>query len=132
MRVDRFSLRGRVALVTGGNGGLGLMMAESLRAAGATVAAAGRNQAKNDAVRPRMDAVYELDVTQQASVDAAVAAVVRDFGQIDILVNNAGNVEVGSVLDVDKSRFESVMQTHVSGSYACSQAARAALPNVTT
>lgn len=127
MATDRFSLTGRVALVTGGNGGLGLMMAHSLRAAGATVAAAGRNRAKNEAVRPTLDAVYELDVTQQASVDAAVAAVVRDFGQIDILVNNAGNVEVGSVLEVDKSRFESVMQTHVSGSYSCSQAAAKAM-----
>lgn len=123
MNTDRFSLVGRVALVTGGNGGLGLMMAESLRAAGAKVAVAGRDRAKNEGVRSRVDAVYELDVTNDQSVDAVTAAVIRDFGQIDILVNNAGNVEVGSVLEVDKSRFEWVMQTHVSGSYACARAA---------
>lgn len=127
MKGDRFSLDGRVALVTGGNGGLGLMMAQSLRTAGAKVAIAGRNRAKNDAVRDRVDAAYEMDVTKQETVDAAMAALLADFGRIDILINNAGNVEVGSALEVEKARFESVMETHVSGSYICSQAAAKAM-----
>jgi len=120
---DRFSLHNRTALVTGGNGGLGLMIAEGLRAAGARVAGAGRNAEKNAHARSLLDAAYELDVTRQESVDAVVSAVVRDLGQIDILVNCAGIVEIGSALDVDKHRFEAVMETHVSGSYICAQSA---------
>lgn len=124
---NRFSLDGRCALVTGGNGGLGLMMAEGLRAAGARVAGAGRNPDKNQAARERLDAVYELDVTRQELVDAVVAAVVRDLGRIDILVNCAGIVEIGRALKVDKQRFEAVMETHVTGSYLCAQAAARAM-----
>lgn len=114
-------------MVTGGNGGLGLMMAQALRGAGAKVVAGGRNREKNEAAREHVDAVCELDVTDQQSVDAAIAKILRDFGRIDILVNNAGNVEVGSVLEVEQTRFESVLKTHVGGSYMCAQAAAKAM-----
>jgi len=117
-----FSLQGRVALVTGGNGGLGLMIARGLRAAGAKVAVGGRNAAKNASVRGELDAVYPLDVTQQESVDAVVQSTQAEFGRIDILVNCAGIVEVGQALDVEKQRFDAVLQTHVTGSYLCAQA----------
>lgn len=124
---ERFSLGGRTALVTGGNGGLGLMIAEGLRAAGARVAGAGRNREKNAHARALLDAVYELDVTSEASVDAVVSSVASDLGQIDILVNCAGIVEVGSALDVDHQRFRAVMETHVGGSYLCAQRAAKAM-----
>lgn len=124
---ELFSLHGRTVFVTGGNGGLGLMIAQGLRAAGAKVAGAGRNPEKNARAAALLDAVYALDVTSQASVDAAFAGALRDFGHIDILVNCAGIVEVGSALDVDKHRFDAVIETHVSGSYVCAQAAARAM-----
>ena len=91
-----FDLTGRVAIVTGGNGGIGLGMARGLAEAGAAVAIAGRNAAKSDA------AVAELmqhgakaisvvtDVTDKAAVAAMVERTAHEFGRIDILVNNAG------------------------------------------
>lgn len=123
----QFKLDGKVALVTGGNGGLGLMIARGLRKAGARVAAGGRNAEKNEAARAHLDAAYSLDVTQEESVNAVVASVMRDFGGIDILVNCAGIVEIGGALDVDRRRFESVLETHVTGSYLCARAAARAM-----
>ena len=96
MATSPFDLTGRVAIVTGGNGGIGLGMARGLAEAGAAVAIVGRNAAKSDA------AVAELkqrgakaisviaDVTDKAAVAAMVERTKREFGRIDILVNNAG------------------------------------------
>jgi 2-deoxy-D-gluconate 3-dehydrogenase len=122
-----FSLEGKAALVTGGNGGLGLMIARGLREAGARVASGGRDARKNEAARLQLDAAYPLDVTSEESVESAVAMAVRDFGRLDILVNCAGIVEIGAALDVDRRRFESVMETHVTGSYLCARAAARAM-----
>ena len=96
MTTSPFDLTGRVAIVTGGNGGIGLGMARGLAEAGASVAIVGRNAAKSDA------AVAELkqsgakaisvvtDVTDKAAVAAMVERTNSEFGRIDILVNNAG------------------------------------------
>ena len=91
-----FELKGRVGLVTGGNGGIGLGLARGLAKAGAAVMVAGRNEAKNaEAVAAlrslgaEADAVV-ADVTEEASVNAMVARCVERFGRLDILVNNAG------------------------------------------
>ncbi len=91
-----FDLTGKVAIVTGGNGGIGLGMARGLAEAGADIAIVGRNEAKS------MAAVAELkqlgakaislscDVTDKAAVADMVARALRELGRIDILVNNAG------------------------------------------
>ncbi|NOG68898.1 SDR family NAD(P)-dependent oxidoreductase [Roseicella sp. DB1501] len=91
-----FELKGRVGLVTGGNGGIGLGLARGLAKAGAAVMVAGRNEAKNAeavaalrALGAEADAVV-ADVTEEASVNAMVARCVERFGRLDILVNNAG------------------------------------------
>ena len=91
-----FDLKGRVGLVTGGNGGIGLGLARGLAKAGAAVMVAGRNAAKNEAAVAELrglgaeaDAVV-VDVTDADSVQAMVAATVARFGRLDILVNNAG------------------------------------------
>src|SRR5688572_24393969 len=96
MTTRLFDLAGRVAIVTGGNGGIGLGMARGLAAAGAAIAVVGRNEAKSSA------AVAELtqagaraisiasDVTDPASVRAVIARVQSEFGRLDILINNAG------------------------------------------
>ena len=88
-----FDLTGRVALVTGGNGGIGLGMAQGLAAAGARVLVVGRDATKNAAALAALGddhAAFAADVTQEADCAAAVAEADRRFGRLDILVNNAG------------------------------------------
>ncbi|TCZ61343.1 SDR family NAD(P)-dependent oxidoreductase [Roseicella aquatilis] len=91
-----FDLKNRVGLVTGGNGGIGLGLARGLARAGAAVMVAGRNAGKNEAAVAELKALGAeadsviVDVTDEASVEAMVAATVARFGRLDILVNNAG------------------------------------------
>jgi 2-deoxy-D-gluconate 3-dehydrogenase len=91
-----FGLSGRVGLVTGGNGGIGLGFARGLAKAGAAVMVAGRNAAKNAAAVAELQAFgatadsVVVDVTDEASIDTMVATTVSRFGRLDVLVNNAG------------------------------------------
>jgi len=91
-----FDLKGRAALVTGGNGGIGLGFARGLAKAGAAVMVAGRNAAKNAAAVAELKALgatadsVEVDVTDEASIRAMVATTAERLGRLDILVNNAG------------------------------------------
>jgi len=91
-----FDLSGRVALVTGGNGGIGLGFARGLAKAGAAVMVAGRNAAKNAAAVAELASLgaraecVTVDVTDEASIRAMVAATAERMGRLDILVNNAG------------------------------------------
>ncbi len=80
MKQDLFSLAERVALVTGGNGGLGRAIALGLRAAGARVAVTGRNLSKNDLMGKELDdpgAVFQLDVRDEAAVARTITQVLR-------------------------------------------------------
>jgi 2-deoxy-D-gluconate 3-dehydrogenase len=96
MASARFDLTGRIAVVTGGNGGIGLAIARSLGEAGAALAIAGRDEAKNAAAERQLrDAGVDVvalrfDVTDSTDCAALVDATVDRFGTIDILVNNAG------------------------------------------
>ena len=91
-----FDLTGRVALVTGGNGGIGLGFARGLAKAGAAVMVAGRNAEKNGAAVAELKALgaiaasAQMDVTDEASIRETVATTADRFGRLDILVNNAG------------------------------------------
>jgi 2-deoxy-D-gluconate 3-dehydrogenase len=91
-----FDLSGRAALVTGGNGGIGLAMAQGLADAGAAVAVVGRDAEKNDAAaadlrrRGAKATSIVADVADERSCRSAVADAVGAFGGLDILVNNAG------------------------------------------
>src|SRR5580693_1954123 len=94
--MDLFSLEQKVALVTGGNGGIGFGMAKGLAAAGAAVLIVGRNAEKNrNAVEAlagagRRAEAIEVDVASDQGGALAVAAALERFGRLDILVNNAG------------------------------------------
>ena len=91
-----FDLTGKVALVTGGNSGIGEAMARGLAAAGASVAIAGRKQDKNIAVAAQLAALgartiaVQVDVSDEASCRAMVEETVKGLDRLDILVNNAG------------------------------------------
>lgn len=96
MAFTPFNLSGKVALITGGNGGIGLGMAEGLAAAGAKVAIWGMKPEKNAEAEARLKAhggevmVQQVDVSDEAAVVAGVAAVVERFGRIDFCAANAG------------------------------------------
>ena len=128
MKPALFDLTGKVAIVTGGNGGIGLGMARGLAEAGADIAIVGRNEAKSDA------AVAELkqqgskaisivvDVTDKAAVADMVGLVVRELGRVDILVNNAGiNIrKPPQALSLDE--WDRVIGTNLTSAFLCSQA----------
>lgn len=94
---ELFDLTGRVAIVTGGNGGLGLAMAEALAEHGAEIAIVGRNSEKNRQAAERLRAtgreplVLELDVLEAGSAERMVEETVKHFGRLDILLCNAGS-----------------------------------------
>ena len=119
---ELFSLKGRVALVTGGNGGLGRVIALAYREAGAQVVVTGRNPDKNEAIGQEMgdpQSVLLLDVYDEAAVERAIAQVNERFGRLDILVNNAGQSRRGSVPDVSKADWEDIINVNLTGPFLC-------------
>ncbi|MGA7261329.1 MAG: SDR family NAD(P)-dependent oxidoreductase, partial [Stellaceae bacterium] len=88
-----FGLNGRVAVVTGGNGGIGLGMVRGLAAAGARVVVAARNAEKAEAALAELgaqSAFIALDVADESSCRAVIDQTEKRFGRLDVLVNNAG------------------------------------------
>jgi 2-deoxy-D-gluconate 3-dehydrogenase len=124
--VNLFDLTGKTALITGGNGGIGLGMAKGLAMAGARIAIAARDRTKAEKALAELGAqaeFIELDVLSEASCRKAVAETAERFGGLDILVNNAGTSirKQPQALSVDEWRF--VLDTNLTGSFVCSQAA---------
>ncbi|MFN3231698.1 MAG: SDR family NAD(P)-dependent oxidoreductase [Alphaproteobacteria bacterium] len=119
------SLEGRVAIVTGGNRGIGKGIAQCLAKDGAAIAINYRGDAESakDTAEELRDMgveakAYQAGVDKYEDVQEMVAAVMRDFGQIDILVNNAGIASRGlSVADTDPAEFERVVRTHAFGTF---------------
>lgn len=125
-----FSLAGKVALVTGANGGIGRSIALGFKEMGATVIATGRNPQKNDAIAAELGdghKVISLDVRQEEDVNQAVGAIVAAHGHLDILVNNAGIARRVNVLDMDTADWHAVIDTHLNGSFYCAKAAAKAM-----
>jgi 2-deoxy-D-gluconate 3-dehydrogenase len=127
--MDPFDLTGRVAIVTGGNGGIGLGMARGLARAGATVVIAGRNAAKSaEAVKTIAEAggsasAVAVDVVDEASCRAMVATTVERHGRLDVLVNNAGTNLRKQPQDYTLAEWDQVLRTNLTSAFACSQAA---------
>src|SRR3984885_12547768 len=123
-----FDLSSRVAVVTGGNRGIGHAMALGLARAGASVAVLARNAEKNQLVLAELKAigrpalVLRLDVTDRAALAPAVAEVERTLGGIDILVNNAGIAALtGGVLNETADIWDKTIETHLNASFLLSQ-----------
>jgi 2-deoxy-D-gluconate 3-dehydrogenase len=127
--MNLFDLAGRIAIVTGGNGGIGLGMAEGLAAAGALVVLAGRNAIKGAAaVKQIKDAggkaeFANVDVTDEKSCRALIDSVAKTHGKLNILVNNAG-INVRKPPDVlSAAEWHSVIDTNLTSAFVCSHAA---------
>lgn len=122
--VDLFRLHGQTALVTGGNRGLGLAMAQGLAEAGANVVIAARDQATNQLAEQALNTRYAsdctslvCDVTDEQSVKAAVGQTINRFGKVDILVNSAGINIRGSIEALSLEEFNRVQQVNVTGTW---------------
>ena len=132
---EMFNLDGRVAVVTGGNGGIGRGIALGVAAAGAAVAVLARNEDRNEAVLAELIAIcrnaiaLRLDVTDRATLARAMEQVERELGPVDILVNNAGIAIPGGVLKTDAAAWDRVIETNLNSVFLLSQiAARSMAP----
>jgi 2-deoxy-D-gluconate 3-dehydrogenase len=124
-----FDLSGRVAIVTGGNGGIGLGMAEGLASAGAIVVLAGRNADKGEAAVQRIAQAggkaefAAVDVTNEASCRALIDNAAARHGRLDILVNNAGTTIRKSPDTLSAAEWRTVLDTNLTSAFICSHAA---------
>lgn len=125
----QISLTGKVALVTGGSQGIGESIAKALAKAGAHVVVAARSEEKARGVAEAIAAaggaaaVARLDVSDPASVTAAIKAIVDKHGKLDVLVNNAGITDDGLILRMGKESWDKVIATDLTGVFLVAQEA---------
>ena len=130
MSLDVFKLDGRVALITGGNRGLGFAMAKALGEAGASVVVTSRQEdrAKKSAtnlaeITGQRTMGIAVDVTDAEQIESMIQTVVKEFGRIDILVNNAGINIRKPVEELDEASWDLVQATNLKAPFLCSRAA---------
>lgn len=123
-----FDLKARVAIVTGGNGGIGLGMARGLGRAGARVVIAGRNVDKSRAAVRELEALgteaiaVATDVTDESGVDRMARTALERFGRIDTLVNNAGTNIRKALHEYSLEEWHRVVDTNLTSAFLCSRA----------
>ena len=124
---DLFSLKNKIALVTGASRGLGRDMAVCLAEAGATVLCAGRSVKDLEAtakaiVKKKGKAfVVPLDITNEEMTKAQIRAVIRKHKRIDVLVNNAGVIHRQNIVDTATPDFRKVIETDLIGQFVVSR-----------
>ncbi len=126
---DLFSLEGRVAIVTGGNGGIGLGMARGLASAGADIVIAARNQKKIDAAVSEIKEQFgvkvlgiQADLTKEEQIHRMVDQVRDACGRIDILINNAGINIRRLPQDYKADEWDAILDANLRSPFLCSQA----------
>ena len=126
--MDMFDLTGRVAVVTGGNGGIGFGMARGLARAGASVAVVGRDASKSTRAVSELESLgatavaIEADVTESAALDRMAERAAERLGGIDILVNNAGTNIRKRPEDMGEDEWHTVMDTNITSAFLASKA----------
>ena len=121
-----FDLTGRTAIVTGGNGGIGLGMARGLASAGAHVLVAGRDAEKNRAAVAELGgeaAAFRADLTQPDAARAMVDDALARWGRLDVLVNNAGTNIRKRPEDLSLEEWGTVLNINLTAAFLCSRAA---------
>ena len=119
----------RVALVSGGNRGIGREVAHQLAGQRYTVVVGSRDLARGEAVAAELDegtVAHQLDVTDEDSITRCIAAIDEEFGRLDVLVNNAGIEGSGwstDAVDVDLAEVREVLETNLFGAWRLAQAA---------
>jgi len=121
--LDSFRLDNKVAVVTGGNRGLGEAYARALGEAGARVAIAARDEALTASVADALGALaVTADVSDAGSVQAMLETVTAELGPVDVLVNNAGVCYHRPALEVPETEWRAVWDVNVDGVWYCSRA----------
>ncbi|MGE0660153.1 MAG: SDR family NAD(P)-dependent oxidoreductase, partial [Reyranellaceae bacterium] len=124
-----FDLTGKAAVVTGGNGGIGLGMARGLVEAGAAVLVVGRNEKKNDAAVRALRALggkaeaFLADVTNETQCAAMVDTCIGRFGRLDALFDNAGINIRKAPQDLALDEWRQVIDVNLTSAFLCSKAA---------
>ncbi len=125
--IDRFSLEGRVAVVTGGTRGLGEGFARALGDAGASVAIVGRDSAAAALVVADLESrgaactFIDADITERENVEMVLETALARFGRVDILVNDAGTCVHAPALEVTPEDWRAVMDVNLDAVWTCSQ-----------
>ena len=118
-------LQGKVALVTGASRGIGAAIADALAAEGARVIGTATSESGASAITARLEhnggCGRVLDVTQPGAVDALVAAVAKEFGEIAILVNNAGITRDTLLLRMNEEDWDAIMDTNLKSVFRASK-----------
>jgi 2-dehydro-3-deoxy-D-gluconate 5-dehydrogenase len=126
--MSAFALQNRVALITGGNGGIGLGMAHGLAAAGAAIAIAGRNAVKSERAAAELASyggkttAIDVDVCDENSCRAMVETTIARLGRLDILINNAGINIRKQPQDYTLTDWRQVIDTNLSSAFVCAHA----------
>ena len=125
--LDAFDLTGKVAVVTGGNTGLGEAFAKALSEAGASVAIAARTRDRSEAVAKDISSsggkaiAVDLDVTDRESVERMLGEVTERLGPVGVLVNNAGVCHHRPAAEVPEDEWMDVFDVNVHGLWNCAQ-----------
>jgi 2-dehydro-3-deoxy-D-gluconate 5-dehydrogenase len=123
-----FDLKGRVAIVTGGNGGIGLGMARGLAGAGAAIVVAARNADKSRKAVAEIEALgasalaVAVDVTDEAAVARLLSATRERYGRLDVLINNAGTNIRKPIHEYTLGEWHRVLDTNLTSAFLCSHA----------